>query len=1637
MAVEIPVVVDIEGAFKAAAGRVSTAVRPLQQEIDNKAVLQLKFRTTIPKEDLGKFSAEIQKTAKAAGDGLVSIERTFEQLWSKGAPKLDDLRNALASFRTQLNNKWNKPDFNANAADVQALQKAIVLIQEFANQRNRAVSLTEEQYRKELQANRAAEERNFIIQQEATTIAQINTRLSALRGKLENMNPKNTGAWTRTAREINKATAELQKYQQKLELMGTKAGSINRISLQMQQLTEKWNAMSKAQKFDKDGNMKASAQKLIEKYKELANAARNYGKTLEEYAKGGTAELQKQNGILGKLLATFGTYVSLHSLLRFAKQIRDVTGELEYQRVALGHLIQDTEYGATLFERIKVAAVESPFRIKDLVTYTKQLAAYRIETTKLFDTTKRLADVSAGLGVDMNRLILAYGQVRAASVLRGQELRQFTEAGIPLVELLADKFTELEGHLVSTADVFKRISDRAVPFSMISEIFEDLTDAGGEFYQMQETQAKTLQGRWEKLKDTFDIALQTIGDSKTFRLENDLLLKTLNLLAKNLNIIPKLLSAATAGWVAYRIATMKARIEEQRSARAKVVLTAEDMAQIKAKGLSTKATDLYTKALIRQRVATTALSKAFWKLTAAMLSNPVTAIAVGVAALATAFLTFRKSVDKASESAEKLSEWTDTIERQGEIISQHKRMDTLINRYERLTAKTQLTAKEQQSLSQTMRVLQQRFQEVTLELDNNNNSVRGQIEQLRRLNDTSRDAAVSTLQLTKAQIEQRLMILGEQEKQQTSVWLAATRVKNELENINNLTRKQRKELRAASKDYDKYGEALNKTSGEINTLQNRLVSIDNILNPQIDTTNLDNASDSMAVLRERISDLTNAYKKFLELQEYEGREKALKDISVLYPSLKSWVPSYENLLQKLEEMFNEYEGDVDATRVIEQAIANVKFDKLKSDIDDALKKLTDDLKKSETARNFFNNILDLTGSEDIAANITATVYGGVGKDFKERMQEELYRALTELEPDHIDRDLLSRILGDIAVLDVDDIKKNLEQLPPKVRKVFEDAFAENEKYNAEWYKNFIKTYQKAKTYEERINELEQKKRQQQQEAITMKMPEADIAAVGAYFDREIAKVQLEALKDTYTWTKAFEDLDKVSDVTLRNLIGLVDEYIYLYGRELEPQQMKELVRQRELAEQQLISRNAYSAVADAVQRLTHARALQIKMQKNGLDATEAYAKAQDDERKAITDLEQAFESVTTQMGATIDATKTLLSAFMKDEVAGYFGEQLDRLHTTMDGIGQAGTGIARLFANPLDPSAWVQAFSGLANVVSSIFGIFTASKMRRIDKDIEVQRGIVENLTKEYSKLEKAIANAFGSDYIHNYSKQLENLQAQMKAYQEQARLEEEKGRKADEEKIKEYQEAAESIEEQIADMEGQLAEFFTSTDVRSAAEDFAKAWIEAYKSFGSTTSAMKEKFQEMIESMITQSLAAKMMQTILDPLFREIDEMAKTGGELSAEEIATIAKATPEYVDRINAAMNSLMTELLASGYNVRQQAGGLTGIARSYATASEESINGLAAGVNTSLFYLSYVPTISADVAMIRAAIVGGAASPMSVTQNAAQTAAEAASFGDEIFRGQMQRIDENIAEMKRMLGSVITLKSANTNTHVVAVK
>lgn len=267
---------------------------------------------------------------------------------------------------------------------------------------------------------------------------------------------------------------------------------------------------------DAQNKLNLNTDKGRQKYDELGKKIQQIKKDLDK----ATQANEKFHNSHSKLLNTsdqlqrkLALLFSVSAIQGYMDKLINVRKEFELQQKSLQVLLRDKDQADKLWQQTIDLAVKSPFRVSQLVSYTKQLAAYRIESDKLYDTTKMLSDVSAGLGVDMQRIILAFGQVRAANFLRGTELRQFTEAGIPMLDELAQMFTELESRAVKAGDVFERISKRMVTFRDVEEVFKRMTSESGVFYNMQEEQSKTLFGMISNLHDSIDLMLNDIGRS--------------------------------------------------------------------------------------------------------------------------------------------------------------------------------------------------------------------------------------------------------------------------------------------------------------------------------------------------------------------------------------------------------------------------------------------------------------------------------------------------------------------------------------------------------------------------------------------------------------------------------------------------------------------------------------------------------------------------------------------------------------------------------------------------------------------------------------------------------------------------------------------------------------------------------------------------------------------------------------------------------------------------------------------------------------------------------------------------------------------------------------------------------------------
>ena len=262
--------------------------------------------------------------------------------------------------------------------------------------------------------------------------------------------------------------------------------------------------------------------------------------------------MNSQLSIVGQLRNEFLGLYSIYAAQNFLRAVVDIGGELENQKIAMASILQDEGKATTIFNQIKKLAVASPFGVMDLNQYAKQLSAYSIPYNELYDTMKRLADISAGVGVDMGRIILAYGQIKAAKFLKGTELRQLTEANIPMVDKLAERFSKLEGRIVSAGEVLDMISKKKVTFEDVKDVLWELTDDGGMFHNMQEVLSESAKSKWKNLADAIDIMLGDIAESMGSTLKWTA--ESLTTLAQNWKEVVPFITAATAAFGTYRVA---------------------------------------------------------------------------------------------------------------------------------------------------------------------------------------------------------------------------------------------------------------------------------------------------------------------------------------------------------------------------------------------------------------------------------------------------------------------------------------------------------------------------------------------------------------------------------------------------------------------------------------------------------------------------------------------------------------------------------------------------------------------------------------------------------------------------------------------------------------------------------------------------------------------------------------------------------------------------------------------------------------------------------------------------------------------------------------------------------------------------
>lgn len=1664
-----------------------------------------------------------------------------------------------------------------------------------------------------------------------------------------------------------------------------------------------------------------------------------------------------QSGYLERLIKKMAIYASFSMVGNFLTSVREVTAQFELQRVSLGAILQDANKGEQIFSQIKQFALNSPLSILDMTRYTKQLAAYKIEYDELFEMTKRFADISVGLGVDYQRIVLAAGQTRTATHLRASELKQFTELGVPLLEELSIKLSKMNGEMVSTAEVMDMISKRAISWELVKEVLYDMTDAGGMFYNMQIQQGNTLYGLWQKLGDAASVMYEQIGNTGWVNSGMKEAIQLLTELMRNWKAVG--LTAATtilpavAAMGAMKMATtslaktVTAATNERIIAEAKLAtamkgtdIAAQNaarstLAKAKADEAAAIAAQKHTTALGKLKmglvslgksiaaglgigIAITLITQLIYKISEAItnfrkLENELGSIYSQTATLQDQSVrNFEFLADKAVKAANGSKEQKDALDELNrtykDILPQEsltiENLSRMKDGYDELTQSIKEYIAEQQRQKAESAIFEyygtkirdaqndvrerlydqglsatevgrffaafeklapqagkstyQKFREAMLEagVDDTKliakiwekefeftqrdifgsdtgfanitalteayadqaDEIRGMNEEYREatgqlgefdkkikqtkeslqnttyrysdgravdantflyqqmqanaamkrvrdliLNDEDIKKAIQEkavelqpewlhlvdsvnpndlMDITKVNFDAIIKAVGDKypdltmrlkalQKEWGNVIPADSKVQLAREkgyqivtdahgNINKMSRflmqsgedwktyvtrikdemeseKQKlKELRQEREKTAKWGllarlmnpledikiEESEKKLEQLTTLFN---TFKEFYDPD-EKKNKDRQSDPrLQTLQEIANKMAEVNKEYDELLKKEGQTKALADTQKLFASsfaemqkvankYKFKLPAFE-VPQTIEDVQKWYKAIMDNIKrlklknadkvLIELGFKSDKaaIDKQQREIESELKRLSVRISRTKTAKEFYEKILEQTGDINIATRVSMSIYGSTGEELFNDTVEQIREAFKTGSEEHpIDLDISAVIDLENQRIDykklADIYDKYQDEIIEKRRDTAKKIATEGQKEVATDVLNWRKSLAKAKSYEQKRTDIINTATAERAKIIRETTdPKERGELLGLSYSKqaqELAKLAVDEFKSSDDYIKVFQDLDRVSTQTLDRMKKRLEEMIATVKDTENVEGLKTLVEQLDKIKEERETRNPIEGIIDSFKEYAKARKdyrtaeaeeaaakAEFAQQEVGLnqaiqtakaeqaiaqqrvndlkaqgkentaegvaaelalnEATKKVTQATENRNKAVKKVNNAEQKTTD----ALDAQKAALAKLQKNvnamanafnsaassikTIADMMGiaehsELGDIVNGLVDGLNNAATIMTTILAIAIAIEAacwWMLAIGAAVAAFSAIGSWLTGSKVRKANKEIERQQKLLDQLEYTYGRLEKAAERAFGGDYISNYNQRMRVLRAEQEAYLKQAEAERSKGKDEDEAKTQEYMNRARDAADQIAEMQSQIAEQMTGTDVGSAAREFAQAWLEAYASFSSTSSALKEKFDDMIKSMVVESVMAKVVSDAMQPMFDEMNEMYKRGESMTSV-LAYAMRRSSELASELDAGLRTAAAEVEAAGVSIRglySGGDGLKGISRNIATASEESITGLAQGVNTQNYYLSHVPQLAQNVtamrAMMEAAAVGGA--------------------------------------------------------------
>lgn len=990
-----------------------------------------------------------------------------------------------------------------------------------------------------------------------------------------------------------------------------------------------------------------NSQKALEQLRIARMQAAKASDTHNAAMKRTNTTMSSQSRIAGELKNQIANVYSIYTLERFVRGLYTIGGEFQKQRIALTSILGDSMKAETIFNRIKDLAVVSPFQFKELASYAKQLSAYSIPYEELYDTTKRLADISAGVGVDMGRIILAYGQVRSAAFLRGQELRQFTEAGIPLVDELAKRFTKLTGVVTSAGDVFDKISRKEVSFGMVKDVLWELTDEGGKFYNMQEALAESLAGKWSNLQDAWDVMMADIAEGNSGVLSDSL--EILTELMKHWKDFAKVIIPIIASFGTYKTMALLASSVNLKLIKTFISLTASVRSlkdAIALLGLVTKA-------------------------------NPLGLLLGALSGIVALFYAFR---EETKATTEVITDLNKTISDTNDKMQGNKAVDSLIDRYETLSKKANKSTEESRELGKITKNLANTFKDAVTQTDKYGVAISLSVEKMRKLSqeqkalykkqfigtmanaqiqkqsiDSEREKLASIIReggyrrfdengkelsfakykpedITKAR--NRLLELEKQSLDLANIIDTARQSYHSMNQINiskPLADWEKEANRLAGdmdvlkpKEGDSYEKYMEMLSGNISDLEKKTKAFASgnkysekqlaSYNKELEVTRTiykalgglekssGNTKDPIAEQWEARTDLIDkAVSSYEKWRKIEGEEAASQRVKGISEFASIFDKNGINLdLKDPSRAYKYIQGRLDRSKEKQEDLyisLGVKIDKAgidsaKKEVDDALKEIEKYVSQTGEKWDLYKKLFNASGNKSLSMNIA---FGGEVsfKSVVDDLRNQLSKALENTESKFS--------VTDVLAMKEDDVKKQFGE--GVILKLYQSINEESKKMRSESLENLLGMIEDYKDYAQRIKDIERNLQkdladiESQRGQLGEEATDRLIAQRKKKASEDAASTKFEQFKSSEDWAKTFDDLDRLSSATLSRLIKNLEEFKNTTGQSLKVNEFKELVNVLKKLRDESESRNPFKTLSDGIKEYAEATEKLKKAQK--------------------------------------------------------------------------------------------------------------------------------------------------------------------------------------------------------------------------------------------------------------------------------------------------------------------------------------------------------------------------------------------------------------------------------------------------------